>query len=189
MKISVRLPGVCALIRTEHIPNSVTAKRTCSVCYWTEKVFHCALNATVVIMTWLRAAEVRHSSPHRHDWTSYPATWNSDIAPAQSYSSTRPDVYMARCLTGNCNLRAPSLLPTSAGRAIAQTVSRRVRTQVRLCGICDGQSGTGAGFLRVLLFPLPILIPHSSSSIIRGWYTPKSGRSTKWIQSHLTPRN
>jgi hypothetical protein len=50
----------------------------------------------------------------------------------------------------------------------------RFRAQVRSCGICDGQSGTGAGFLRVLRFPLPILIPptasDSSSSVIRGWY-------------------
>jgi hypothetical protein len=45
-------------------------------------------------------------------------------------------------------------------------------------------------FLRVLRFPLPILIqpnaPHSS--IIRGWYKrPNSDRSTKWMQSHPNP--
>jgi hypothetical protein len=58
------------------------------------------------------------------------------------------------------------LLSLSSGRAIAQAVSRwlhtaaaRVRSQVRSCGICGGQCGTGAGFLRVLRFPLPILIP------------------------------
>jgi hypothetical protein len=66
------------------------------------------------------------------------------------------------------------------GRAIAQAVSRRIPTAagrvqapVRLCGIC-GQSGTEAGFLRVLLFPLPIFIPptapQSPSSNIWGWY-------------------
>jgi hypothetical protein len=61
------------------------------------------------------------------------------------------------------------------GRALAQTVSHRfptatsrVRAQVSLCGIYGGQSGTGAGFLLVLRFLLPILIPptapHSSLS-------------------------
>jgi hypothetical protein len=67
------------------------------------------------------------------------------------------------------------------GRAIAQAVSRRlptaagrVRARVRSCGICGEQSGTGAGFLRVLRFPLPIFIPpigpQSPSSIIWDWY-------------------
>jgi hypothetical protein len=54
-------------------------------------------------------------------------------------------------------------------RAIAQAVSRwlptaaaRVRAQVWSSGICGGQSGVGAGFLRVLRFPLPIFIPPNS---------------------------
>jgi hypothetical protein len=59
-----------------------------------------------------------------------------------------------------------ALYTVYTGRAIAQVVSRwlptaaaRVRSQVRSCGICGGQSGTGASFLQVLRFPLPVLIP------------------------------
>jgi hypothetical protein len=81
------------------------------------------------------------------------------------------------------------------GRVVAQagsrrlsTVAARVRARVRSCEICGGQSGIGAGFFRVLRFPLPILIPPTaphSSSIIRGWYNePNSGRSTKCTHSH-----
>jgi hypothetical protein len=51
------------------------------------------------------------------------------------------------------------------GRAVAQAVSRwlptapaRVRVRAA-CGVYGGQSYTGAGFLRVLHFPLPIIIP------------------------------
>jgi hypothetical protein len=41
----------------------------------------------------------------------------------------------------------------------------QVRSRVWSSGICGGQSGAGAGFLRVLRFPLPIFIlPNSSSS-------------------------
>jgi hypothetical protein len=66
------------------------------------------------------------------------------------------------------------------GSAIAQVVSHRlsttaawVRAQVRSRGICGGQSGIGAGFLRALWSPLQILLPLTalhSRSIIRGWY-------------------
>jgi hypothetical protein len=68
------------------------------------------------------------------------------------------------------------------GSTIAQAVSRRlpiadarIRVHVRSCAICDEQRGTGADFLRVLGFPMPILnppiAPHSSLSIIRGWFS------------------
>jgi hypothetical protein len=60
---------------------------------------------------------------------------------------------------------------SSVGHAIAQAVSRwlltaaaRVRGQVWSNGICGGQSGAGADFLRVLRFPLPIFIPPNSPS-------------------------
>jgi hypothetical protein len=75
---------------------------------------------------------------------------------------------------------------------IGPSAVAQVRAQVRSCGICGGQSGTGAGFLRALRFPLLILIPPTapySSDIVRGWdNSPVSGRRTKWTQSHLTPR-
>jgi hypothetical protein len=57
------------------------------------------------------------------------------------------------------------------GRAISQAVSRwlptaaaRVRSRVWSCGICGGQSGAGAGFLRVLQVLLRIFIPPNSPS-------------------------
>jgi hypothetical protein len=72
------------------------------------------------------------------------------------------------------------------------TVVVRVRGLVWSSGICGGQSGAEAGFLRVLRFPLPIFIPpiapQSSSPIIWGWYNrPISGRRAEWTQMDSTP--
>jgi hypothetical protein len=56
------------------------------------------------------------------------------------------------------------------GSAIAQAVNRwlptaAARVRVRAaCGVCGEQSAIGAGFLRVLRFPLPIIIPPISPS-------------------------
>jgi hypothetical protein len=85
------------------------------------------------------------------------------------------------------------------GRAITQVVlvgfpprPPGFDPQIMSCGICGGQSGTGASFLRVLLFPLSILIPLNApySFIIRGWYNRQiSGRRTKWTQFHPIPQN
>jgi hypothetical protein len=56
------------------------------------------------------------------------------------------------------------------GRAVAQVVSRWLPTAAAwvhiraACGVCGRQSGTGAGFLRVLRFPLPIIPPISPLS-------------------------
>jgi hypothetical protein len=50
-------------------------------------------------------------------------------------------------------------------RVVAGFPPRRpVFVSEQACGICSGQSGTGAGFLRGLRFPLPIIIPQISPS-------------------------
>jgi hypothetical protein len=55
-------------------------------------------------------------------------------------------------------------LKSQLGRTVAEAVSRCLPTaaawvRVRAaCGICGGQSGAGTGFLRLLRFPLPIII-------------------------------
>jgi hypothetical protein len=80
----------------------------------------------------------------------------------------------------------------SPGRTIAQAVSRcipttaaRVQSRVWSSGICGGQSGAGAGFLRVLQFPPPIFFPSNSPGA--GYNRPTSGRRAEWIQLESTP--
>jgi hypothetical protein len=74
------------------------------------------------------------------------------------------------------------LVPTLLARAVAQAVSRwlptaAARVRVRpACEVCGGQSSTGAGFLRVLRFPLPIIIP----PISRSSQSPGAGTIGHW---------
>jgi hypothetical protein len=76
-------------------------------------------------------------------------------------------------------------------RAIAQAVSRWfptaaawVRTRVWSSGICGGQSGAGAGFFRVLRFPLLIFIPPNSASS----QSPGAGTiGQKWPTCRVVP--
>jgi hypothetical protein len=69
-----------------------------------------------------------------------------------------------------CQPYAPAALYPQVGRAVAQAVRRWLPTAaawVRLraaFGVCGGQSGIGAGFLRVLRIPLPIIPPISPAS-------------------------
>jgi hypothetical protein len=73
------------------------------------------------------------------------------------------------------------------------TEAAQVRGKVRSYGICGRQSGTGAGFLWVLRFPLPLIpptAPYPSSSIIRCLYNrPNSGRRPSGLSLTPTPRN
>jgi hypothetical protein len=78
-----------------------------------------------------------------------------------------------------------------SGRAMAQAVSRRAEVRVNPCGICGGQSGTGAGFS-----PTSSVFPcqHNSTLALYSHITwgmnnrPVGGRSSE-IQSHPIDMN
>jgi hypothetical protein len=74
---------------------------------------------------------------------------------------SRPLVEALRCHAGH-GLRSGRVVAQAIGRWLP-TAAARVRIRAA-CGVCGGQNGTGAGFLRVLRFPLPIIPPISTSS-------------------------
>jgi hypothetical protein len=85
-------------------------------------------------------------------------------------------------------------LPQEPGRAIAQAVSRwlpttvgRARSRLRSCGICGGHSETGTDFLRVLRFPLPILVPPAAPYSLPTVYRLDTEKLTNW--RYLVPQD
>jgi hypothetical protein len=69
------------------------------------------------------------------------------------------------------------------------TARAQVQSLVKSCWICGWQSGTEPGFLWMLRFPLPILIPLNAPNC---WYDRpimSSGLRIKWIQSRPNSRN
>jgi hypothetical protein len=50
------------------------------------------------------------------------------------------------------------------------------------CGVCDGQSDTGAGFLPALRFPLPLIHPTNFSTLIIIYHPGLVKYANKWLK-------
>jgi hypothetical protein len=130
--------------------------------------------------------------------------WTQNLVPKSIYTRTYMRSMLPRrypwSLLTFCDVRSCGLVKVyrKIGRAIARTASRRlptaearVRAQVKSCVICCGRSDTGAGFLRVLRFPLPILIPPTSPHSSSGagtigqlvWPHPKKMKKLKLLKN------
>jgi hypothetical protein len=74
-------------------------------------------------------------------------------------SSSSSQSLIVSCVVSVCSRAVPLLKQLVAGFPPRRPGSRPGRARE----VCGGQSGTGVGFLRVLRFPLPIIIPPTSS--------------------------
>jgi hypothetical protein len=115
----------------------------------------------------------------------FAAWWKTWLLASRSpvHESTWLSCWIPSCFLDIATLSGLGWPCHSSGSHWLPTVVDRVWVQVRSWGICGGQSGIRRGFLQVLQFPLPILIPSNaphSSPIIWGWYNrPDSGQHTK----------
>jgi hypothetical protein len=73
--------------------------------------------------------------------------------------------------------------------AVVQEVSHRllnavawVQSWVKSCGICGGQSSTGAGLLRVLRFPLSLIHSTNCSTVNTIYHPGLIQYANKWLQ-------
>jgi hypothetical protein len=101
------------------------------------------------------------------------APWSSQFAQLYPRYSDATAVSRSPIWNKTRNTYSDQLAAPWLWRLVTGFPPRRPRFEPRPCGICGGQSGTEAYFLRVLRFPLPIIIPSTaphSSSITRGWY-------------------
>jgi hypothetical protein len=115
----------------------------------------------------------RYTSHYRHlTWEGELGRWVVRVKVAANKKSVGPDTHNGGRprdfqSTPHSAYNVASLMLKN--RAIVQAVSRWLPTaaaRVWSCEICGGQSGAGAGFLRVLRFPLPILHSTNCSTII-----------------------
>jgi hypothetical protein len=127
-------------------------------------------------------------------------SWNFSVGPLDEGSEAHKNsTYMGQHKLkrnnerdSNSRSRCLKIVSVLNGCAITQAVSRWLPTaaaRVWSSGICDGQSGAGAGFIRVLRFPLPIdSTKFSILTITRGRYNrPINGRRAEWTQFGLHP--
>jgi hypothetical protein len=77
------------------------------------------------------------------------------------YATIHMYVYIYICIYRSLYFWICTIAQTISGRL--PTVAAQVRSQVRLCGICDWKRWAGAGSLGVLRFTLPILTPPTAS--------------------------
>jgi hypothetical protein len=117
---------------------------------WTVKIS----DMTVLIgFAWLRTGSYEHCKQ--------PSDYVNDRGKFLVWATIS---FSSRTVLQELKLRVrSSLWPCHAVSHWLPTAAAKIRAQVMSCGICGGQSGSRAGFLRVLRFPLPILISPTAS--------------------------